>query len=143
MKVPDSTKASLASRLSRHAREHHPDLTAVKVRFRTDFAYVDGVAKDGTSLPLCRLRCTRRLSVVFSGGDDLISYERPAGTGRHPSRGLAPKGVALPRRLWIGWWSISVGMWDGTAISPSAFRHLYHYWAPAVAPSVLSRRTKP
>src|ERR1700691_634026 len=56
MKVPDSTKASLASRLSRHAREQHPDLTAVKVRFRADFAYVDGVAKDGTSLPLCRLR---------------------------------------------------------------------------------------
>jgi hypothetical protein len=56
MKVPDSAKASLASRLSRHAREHHPALTAVKVRFRADFAYVDGVAKDGTSLPLCRLR---------------------------------------------------------------------------------------
>ena len=56
MKVPDSTKASLASRLSGHAREHHPELTAVKVRFRADFAYVDGVTKDGTSLPLCRLR---------------------------------------------------------------------------------------
>jgi hypothetical protein len=56
VKVPDSTKASLASRLSRHAREQHPDLAAVKVRWRTNFAYVDGVAKDGTSLPLCRLR---------------------------------------------------------------------------------------
>ena len=56
MKVPGSTKASLASRLSRHAREHHPDLAAVKVRSRADFAYVDGETKDGASLPLCRLR---------------------------------------------------------------------------------------
>jgi hypothetical protein len=56
MKVPDSTKASLASRLSRHAREHWPDLPAVKVRWRANFAYVDGETKDGTSLPLCRLR---------------------------------------------------------------------------------------
>ena len=56
VKIPDSTKGSLASRLSRHAREHWPDLAEVKVRFRSNFAYVDGEHKDGTSLPLCRLR---------------------------------------------------------------------------------------
>ena len=56
MKIPDSTKASLGSRLWRHAREHWPDLADVKVRFRGNFAYVDGEIKDGPTIPLFRLR---------------------------------------------------------------------------------------
>jgi hypothetical protein len=56
VKIPDSTKASLGSRLRRHAREHWPDLADVKVRFRTNFAYVDGEISDGPTIPLCRLR---------------------------------------------------------------------------------------
>ncbi len=56
MKIPDSTKASLGSRLWRHAHEHWPDLADVKVRFRANFAYVDGEVKDGPTIPLFRLR---------------------------------------------------------------------------------------
>ena len=82
MKVPDSTKASLSSRLSSHAREHHPDLAVVKVRWRTNFAYVDGVAKDGTSLPLCRLRyggsaATWGFAVYLASRDEMCIRDRP------------------------------------------------------------------
>lgn len=63
MKIPDSTKASLGSRLWGHAREHWPDLADVKVRFRGNFAYVDGEIKDGPIIPLCRLRYGRSASV--------------------------------------------------------------------------------
>lgn len=56
MKIPDSTKSSLQSRLWAHARKLWPDLADVKVRFRTPFAYVDGVIKEGPTIPLCRLR---------------------------------------------------------------------------------------
>jgi hypothetical protein len=54
--IPQSTRGTLASRLSTHAREHWPDLAAVKVRFRAGFAYVDGEIADGPTIPLCRLR---------------------------------------------------------------------------------------
>jgi hypothetical protein len=62
MKIPESTKSSLSSRLSQRARERWPELKAVKVRFRSNFAYVEGDAKDGTTLPLCRLRYGGRAS---------------------------------------------------------------------------------
>lgn len=42
MKIPESTKSSLSQRLSARARERWPGLKAVKVRFRSGFAYVDG-----------------------------------------------------------------------------------------------------
>lgn len=53
---PASTKASLTQRLNAHARDRWPDLAGVEVRFRANFAYVDGIAADGTVLKLCRLR---------------------------------------------------------------------------------------
>ena len=56
MKIPDSTKASLGSRLWRHADQHWPDLANVKVRFRANFAGVDGEVEDGPTIPLFRLR---------------------------------------------------------------------------------------
>jgi hypothetical protein len=56
VKIPESTRRSLASRLSRHAGEHWPDLARVEVRFRANFAYVDGAIADGPTIPLCRLR---------------------------------------------------------------------------------------
>jgi hypothetical protein len=62
VKIPDSTKASLGSRLWRHARAHWPDLADVKVRFRGNFAYVEGEISDGPTIPLCRLRYGRSAS---------------------------------------------------------------------------------
>lgn len=53
---PASTKSSLQQRLSAHARAHWPQLTAVMVRFRGAFAYVEGQLLDGDTLPLMRLR---------------------------------------------------------------------------------------
>jgi len=56
VKIPESTRSSLAHRLSSRARERWPDLGEVEVRFRTNFAYVGAKAKDGSQMPLCRLR---------------------------------------------------------------------------------------
>lgn len=53
---PESTKTSLTQRLNAHARARWPDLARVDVRFRANFAYVEGREADGTVLKLCRLR---------------------------------------------------------------------------------------
>ena len=53
---PTSTKASLTTRLNSHARAHWPSLAGIDVRFRANFAYIDGRCHDGTTLKLCRLR---------------------------------------------------------------------------------------
>src|SRR3954453_5004550 len=53
---PASTKTSLGQKLNTHARDRWPALTHVDVRFRGQFAYVDGRLPDGEVLPLCRLR---------------------------------------------------------------------------------------
>jgi hypothetical protein len=55
-KVPDSTKSSLAYKLSARARERWPQLTSVDVKHRAAFAYVTATLTDGEQLPLCRLR---------------------------------------------------------------------------------------
>jgi prepilin-type processing-associated H-X9-DG protein len=53
---PESTKRSLRSRLIAHARERWPELADLTIRHRAQFAYVDGHLRDGTTLPLFRLR---------------------------------------------------------------------------------------
>ena len=53
---PESTKANLTARLNSYARNRWPSLAGIDVRFRTNFAYVDGRTRDGTVLKLCRLR---------------------------------------------------------------------------------------
>jgi len=53
---PESTKASLRSRLNSHARANWPVLAGVNIRYRANFAYIDGRRHDGTTLKLCRLR---------------------------------------------------------------------------------------
>ena len=53
---PESTKRSLATRLSSHQRDRWPELAGVEVRWRTNFAYIDGRYPDGTVFKLCRLR---------------------------------------------------------------------------------------
>jgi hypothetical protein len=55
-KPPESTKTSLHQRLTRRARDRWPALARVEVRFRAQFAYIDGHLPDGQVLPLCRLR---------------------------------------------------------------------------------------
>jgi hypothetical protein len=53
---PDSTKRSLRSRLITRTRERWPDLADLTIRYRGQFVYVDGELRDGTTLPLVRLR---------------------------------------------------------------------------------------
>lgn len=53
---PPSTKANLTAHLNSHARARWPSLGGIDVRFRADFAYIDGREHDGTILKLCRLR---------------------------------------------------------------------------------------
>jgi len=55
-KVPESTKSSLAYKLSARARERWPQLADVEVTHRAGFAYVTGTTTDGEELRLCRLR---------------------------------------------------------------------------------------
>ena len=54
--IPESTKTSLAQRLSAHAKSNWPQLSTVHVRYRGQFAYVTGELTDGEQLPLMRLR---------------------------------------------------------------------------------------
>lgn len=53
---PQSTKDSLTWRLCHHARDHWPGLVGVQVRFRSNFAYIDGQLPEGEVIKLCRLR---------------------------------------------------------------------------------------
>jgi hypothetical protein len=54
--VPTSTKTSLEQKVAARAKERWPQLSAIKVRHRAGFAYLDAVLPDGTTQPLCRLR---------------------------------------------------------------------------------------
>lgn len=53
---PESTKNSLLYRLNAHARTHWPQVKALDVRYRGQFAYVEAELADGTTQPLIRLR---------------------------------------------------------------------------------------
>jgi hypothetical protein len=53
---PESMQHHLRQRLNEHAQRRWPQLTAVRVRYRTGFAYIDAVMPDGDVRPLCRLR---------------------------------------------------------------------------------------
>ncbi len=56
MTIPESTRLSLEGKLAARRRERWPQLKDVRVRFRGNLAYVDGVLPDGDVQPLCRLR---------------------------------------------------------------------------------------
>ena len=55
-KIPDSTQNSLTYKVHLRARERWSALADVDVRFRANFAYLDGVLPDGEIMKLCRLR---------------------------------------------------------------------------------------
>jgi hypothetical protein len=83
--IPDSTKDSLHWRLTDRARERWPDLTAVRLRYRAGFAYVDGVRADGQVLRLCRLRYLRSatnwgFAIYRASHDDYEDNVLPSGS---------------------------------------------------------------
>lgn len=58
MKIPESTRSSLTLRLQQRQRERWPDLKELTVRFRGEYAYIDGATpdSDGGVGPMLRLR---------------------------------------------------------------------------------------
>jgi hypothetical protein len=72
--IPDSTKGSLRQRLASRARERWPQLSTIEMRYRVQFAYVDGVLPAGEVLRLCRLRYTGSASqwgfAIYRGSHD-------------------------------------------------------------------------
>jgi len=54
--IPESTKISLGQRLRERHQTRWPALANLHLRFRGQFAYVDGELPDQQRLPLCRLR---------------------------------------------------------------------------------------
>ena len=81
---PESTKTSLNARLNSHARDRWPTLTRVDIRWRTNFAYIDGRLPDGATLKLCRLRYggSARLwgfAIYRASHDDYEDSYRPTG----------------------------------------------------------------
>jgi hypothetical protein len=53
---PASTTTSLGQRPAAQATANWPELVGVQVRFRANFAYVEGHLADGEVVPVCRLR---------------------------------------------------------------------------------------
>jgi hypothetical protein len=87
--IPESTKTSLQQRLTARAQERWPALTSVQVRFRGQFAYVNGEHDSGEVLALCRLRYAGSATVwgfaiwlASKDGyqDSLLPSGRPSGT---------------------------------------------------------------
>ena len=81
---PQSTKSSLTYRLNDHARTTWPELHGVSVRFRANFAYVDGRYPDGTLIKLCRLRYggsahTWGFAIYRASHDDYEDSHLPSG----------------------------------------------------------------
>src|SRR5262249_61126123 len=54
--TPQSTRDSITLRLLDHAEACWPQLTRVQVTYRGAFGYITGVLRDGSRIPLCRLR---------------------------------------------------------------------------------------
>ncbi|HEX4213593.1 MAG TPA: hypothetical protein VIA06_09760 [Candidatus Dormibacteraeota bacterium] len=86
-RIPESTQSSLRQRLVRRQRERWPQLADVRVRFRTSFAYVDGVLPDGEVLPLCRLR--------YSGSASLWGFAFYSGAGNRYQGSMLPSGTPI------------------------------------------------
>src|ERR1700722_14462673 len=53
---PESMQHHLRVRLNEHAKQRWPAIERVEVRFRTGFAYIDGVLPDAQIQKLCRLK---------------------------------------------------------------------------------------
>jgi hypothetical protein len=54
--IPESTRSSITLRLLDHAEKNWPQLAKVRARYHGSFAYITGVLRDGSQIPLFRLR---------------------------------------------------------------------------------------
>jgi hypothetical protein len=89
---PASTTTSLGQRPAAQAKANWPELVGVQVRFRANFAYVEGHLADGEVVPLCRLRYAGSASrwgfaLYRASHDDYEDNFFPSGhTARQPRR---------------------------------------------------------
>lgn len=56
--IPERARLELERRAEHHRRSRWPELKAIRVRFRSPYAYVDATLPDGYDQPLFRLRWT-------------------------------------------------------------------------------------
>ncbi|WP_054811450.1 hypothetical protein [Nocardia arizonensis] len=86
---PQSTKTSLQQRLSGRARQRWPQVAAIEVRFRAQYADVTAELADGSTQPLMRLRYAESASMwgfavylASRGGyqDSVLANGHTAGT---------------------------------------------------------------
>lgn len=56
MAIPQTARQSLLRRLEQRSHARWPGLGTLNLRFRANFAYLDGVLADGDEVSLCRLR---------------------------------------------------------------------------------------
>src|SRR2546429_49089 len=54
--IPEPTRSSIILRLLDHAERNWPQLAKVRARYHGSFAYITGVLRDGSQIPLFRLR---------------------------------------------------------------------------------------
>jgi hypothetical protein len=54
--TPEPTRSPITLRLPDHAEQNWPQLAKVRARYHGSFAYITGVLRDGTQIPLFRLR---------------------------------------------------------------------------------------
>jgi hypothetical protein len=86
-RIPESTQSSLRQRLVRRQRERWPQLADVRIRFRTPFAYVDGVLPDGEVQPLCRLR--------YGDSANFWGFAIYTGSGNRYEDSVLPSGMPI------------------------------------------------
>ena len=82
--MPESTKSSLAYKLSARARERWPQLVDLEVTHRAGFAYLTTLLPDGQQLRLCRLRYSGSasrwgFSIYRESHDDYQASYLPSG----------------------------------------------------------------
>jgi hypothetical protein len=54
--IPEPTRSSITVRLLDHAEKNRPQLAKARTRYHGSFACITGVLRDGTQIPLFRLR---------------------------------------------------------------------------------------
>src|SRR6201996_9843427 len=97
--IPESTRSSITLRLLDHAEKNWPQLARIRARYHGSFAYITGVLRDGSQIPLFRLRYGGSAHsfgfAIYSAASDryedaVLRTGLPIGTPKRPSTPPAP-----------------------------------------------------
>ena len=85
--IPEPTRSSITVRLLDHAERNWPQLAKVRARYHGSFAYITGVLRDGSQIPLFRLRYGGSAHsfgfAIYSPARDRYQERRPAHRAAH------------------------------------------------------------